>query len=356
MTVITQFVKLKKLTKTKHKQFLSEQQEYARAVNWCVTELQTRKLTSLHVPHNLKAAIKNEAIRRAKKALVDFKSKRAKRIPAFKSTLPISVNNQNWSVRMKKGKWYIGFTTNKGKLYLPVEETAFVHTYFPYFQDRAFRGTMQLSRKGRTWYVALPVTLASPLKNPPKASVAYTPIGVDLGLRHLAVACEPTSNKRQFFSGKEVGFKRRRFRSLRTSLGQKKALRAVKSLGQKEAMWMTDYNRKLAKDIVSFARQFDHPMIKLEQLEKIRTRSKSTKRADRTIHSWAFYQLKRFIKERAAKYAIPVVDINPYKTSQTCSACGVASKKNRYRDRFRCLACGHRDHADLNAARNIARA
>jgi putative transposase len=40
----------------------------------------------------------------------------------------------------------------------------------------------------------------------------------------------------------------------------------------------------------------------------------------------------------------------PY-SSQTCPACGVVDAANRQGDRFRCVACGHEAHADLNAAR-----
>lgn len=357
MAIITHLVKLKKPTKQKHKQWLSEQQEYANCVNWCVNELKTRKLSSKDVPHELKSAIKNEAIRKAKKALKDFKSKKAKTIPVFKSTTPISINNQNWSVSQTNHRWYMHFTTNEGKLKLPIVEDDFVKTYFHYFTERQFRGTMQLLRKGNNWYVAIPLENSCKIDEKHKGykpTVAVTPIGVDLGLRHIAVVSEPVSNKRQFFSGKEIGFKRRYFRSLRQSLQKKKALRAVKTLGKKESRWMEDYNRKLAKDIVTFALQFDNPIIKLEKLDDIRKSCKSMKRADRSIHSWAFYQLKQFIKERAVKFDIDVVDINPYKTSQTCFVCKHAEKANRSRDKFLCKNCGHKNHADLNASKNIA--
>jgi putative transposase len=279
-------------------------------------------------------------------------------IPTFKSNLPISINNQNWDTVCKNGHWYIGFTSNLGKVYLPVYENDFVNTYFPYFikekgdPKREFRGTIQLLRKGKEWYLAIPVELACDIQV--THTTKQTPIGIDLGLRHLAVVSEPESGKQQFFSGKEVGYKRRHFRSLRKHLGKKKAQRAIKRIGQKEMRWMTDHNRKLAKDIVDFALQFDNPVLKLEQLDDIRSTCKSVKHADRTIHSWAFYQLKQFIKQRAAKFNIPVFDIDPAYTSQTCYKCGYVAKANRNQDKFKCKKCGHQDHADLNAAKNIA--
>ena len=43
-------------------------------------------------------------------------------------------------------------------------------------------------------------------------------------------------------------------------------------------------------------------------------------------------------------------------TSQTCAECGVVDARSRKSQAvFECVACGHRDHADTNAARNIMR-
>jgi transposase len=47
--------------------------------------------------------------------------------------------------------------------------------------------------------------------------------------------------------------------------------------------------------------------------------------------------------------------INPAYTSQTCSLCGHCAPENRENQAvFRCVACGHRANADVNAAVNIA--
>ncbi|WP_100011312.1 RNA-guided endonuclease TnpB family protein [Lentibacillus sediminis] len=363
MATQTFLVKLKKLTKKKHQQFCYEQSEFADCVNHCVERIQKgEKLSSKEVRFNLKSTIKNEAIRRAKKAISDYRKGLAKTIPTFRNSIGIKINNQNWNSVRKNGKWYIAFTTNKGKKTLPIVETADGQMYFPFLtpKNREFRGTIELLRKGTDWYVAIPIQVSSELdleekhKGVKESMQDYTFIGVDLGLRHIAVLSEPLSGKRQLFSGKEVGYMRRHFRSLRRSLGKKKAQRAIERIGKKESRWMKDYNRKLAKDIVDFARQFDHPMIKLERLDDIRTTCRSMTKTEKSIHSWPFYQLKQFIKERAAKFNIPVVDINPFKTSQTCFDCKHAEKGNRSQEKFKCKKCGHASHADLNAANNIA--
>jgi putative transposase len=361
MAIMSFLVQLKQPTHKKKNQWQKEQRLYADCVNWCVQQLQNNvKLSSKSVPHKLKSAIKNEAIRRAKKAIKDVRERRAKKTPTFKSHLPISINNQNWDTRFRNGHWYIGFTSNTGKIYLPVVENEWVTTYFPFFgkkdskQDpnRAFRRTIQLLRKGTEWYVAIPVEVSCEISK--LNLIPQTSIGVDLGLRHIAVVSEPQSGKRQFFSGKKVGYMRRHFRSLRRSLGKKKALRAIKYVGQKEKRWMKDYNRKLAKDIVEFTLQFNRPVIKMERLDDIRKTCKATNRADRTIHSWAFYQLQQFILQRALRCGVMVLFIEPAYTSQRCFRCGHIEKANRNKERFVCKHCGHRSHADLNAGSNIA--
>ncbi len=49
-----------------------------------------------------------------------------------------------------------------------------------------------------------------------------------------------------------------------------------------------------------------------------------------------------------------VVEVDARYTSQRCSVCGHTCKENRKtQSKFKCVACGHADHADLNASANI---
>jgi transposase len=55
------------------------------------------------------------------------------------------------------------------------------------------------------------------------------------------------------------------------------------------------------------------------------------------------------------KAAGRVEKVNPAYTSQTCNVCGHCASENRESQAvFRCVACGHRANADVNAAANIA--
>ncbi len=60
--------------------------------------------------------------------------------------------------------------------------------------------------------------------------------------------------------------------------------------------------------------------------------------------------LCRMLDDKAAN----VITVNPAYTSLTCHECGTADSRNRKsRAEFHCMACGHADSADLNAAANI---
>ncbi len=49
-----------------------------------------------------------------------------------------------------------------------------------------------------------------------------------------------------------------------------------------------------------------------------------------------------------------LIEVNPKHTSQTCARCGFIDAANRpAQAKFKCLACGHADNADINAALNI---
>ena len=60
------------------------------------------------------------------------------------------------------------------------------------------------------------------------------------------------------------------------------------------------------------------------------------------------------LEQKGAAAGVTVVQVDPRYTSQQCHVCGHTESGNRKSQAvFRCLGCGHEDHADRNAARNI---
>jgi len=78
---------------------------------------------------------------------------------------------------------------------------------------------------------------------------------------------------------------------------------------------------------------------------------------NRSIHDAGWAELLTMIAYKAESAGRTVIAVPPHHTSTTCPECGHVDRGNRRSQaEFHCLACDHRDHADVNAARNILRA
>ncbi|CNG75677.1 IS605 family transposase OrfB [Mycobacterium tuberculosis] len=158
-------------------------------------------------------------------------------------------------------------------------------------------------------------------------------------------------------SGKHINQVRHRNRRLRTKLqrkGTRSAKRLLRHLSGREARFAADTNHRISKQIVTEAQRTTRG-IALEDLGGIRARVRLRKPQRVTLHSWSFAQLGAFIAYKARRAGVPVVFVDPRYTSQGCSACGHIHKRNRPDPAtFNCTSCGFAEHADVNAARNIA--
>ncbi|MEV6866057.1 transposase [Streptosporangium subroseum] len=134
----------------------------------------------------------------------------------------------------------------------------------------------------------------------------------------------------------------------------KSAKRLLKALKRKESRFARDVNHVISKSIVTEAARTGRG-IALEDLQGIRERVRLRKPQRVTLHSWSFHQLGQFVAYKARRAGVAVVYVDPAYTSQGCSACGHIDKRNRpNQETFRCTSCGFAEHADVNAARNIA--
>ena len=93
-----------------------------------------------------------------------------------------------------------------------------------------------------------------------------------------------------------------------------------------------------------------------KQSRKARKLSKkqiaARRKNNRSLNSWSFYRLAKFIEYKAALAGIHLVYVNPYKTSQRCPHCG---REHKAKDRRYECECGFHAHRDLVGAINIAR-
>ncbi|WP_308163870.1 RNA-guided endonuclease InsQ/TnpB family protein [Nonomuraea sediminis] len=177
-------------------------------------------------------------------------------------------------------------------------------------------------------------------------------LGVDLGIANIATTSDGIRR-----SGKGLNAHRHRQRGLRRRLqakATKSAKRLLKRRRRKEAKFAADTNHVIAKRIVTEAERTGRG-VALEDLQGIRDRVRLRKPQRVTLHSWSFHQLGSFITYKAARAGVALVHVNPAYSSQECSVCHHVDKRNRPAQAvFKCTSCGFAEHADVNAARNIA--
>lgn len=177
-------------------------------------------------------------------------------------------------------------------------------------------------------------------------------LGVDLGIVNIA-----TDSDGEVFNGSHVNNVRHRHRRLRKKLqqkGTKGARRRLKKLSGKEKRFAKHTNHVISKRIVAKA-QGTTRAIALEELTGIRDRVTVRRSQRATLHSWSFFQLKEFVKYKAQKVGVPVIEVDPRNTSRTCPVCGCVDKANRKtQSSFLCVMCGFSGLADHIAAFNIS--
>jgi len=145
---------------------------------------------------------------------------------------------------------------------------------------------------------------------------------------------------------------RNKYRNIRKSAQKQGAYKFVKkTLGRREANIMKDIDHKIAKEIIQYCVENKVGLV-LEDLKGIRKQKSKGRKLNGIVNSWSFYQLESFLVYKALRYGVPIFKVAPHYTSQQCSRCNAIGIRNG--KRFSCQQCKHTDHADVNAAFNIA--
>lgn len=139
------------------------------------------------------------------------------------------------------------------------------------------------------------------------------------------------------------------------------ALKQIPTLRNRRRRYTRQKDYEAAKAIVDLAREArtvggldgERVAIVLEELSGM-NRLGAYAQENRRFNRWSHYRLEQAVEDKAEPYDIPVTTIRPEFTSQNCSRCG-ADDTRRSGVHFECRACGYEQHADANAAVNIAK-
>jgi putative transposase len=306
--------------KIKHHQDFSDEMRKAKQIAKYVLEHQplSLKYSSKDVKQfGLKSVISNQIVRKY------GRNRKLKRISRVKLTVP------NQGIQYDISTQIIRITSLK----LNIQ-----HEIPVYFEK-----INQIEIDNEYLYVAVEIPENSEYKTTKWLGIDRNTTG------HVAVTADPETGKIMKL-GKSGQFIHEKYKHIRKNLQKQGKYKKVKQIKNRESRIVRDINHKISRKIVDVAHE-NECGIKLEELKGIRNNKKHSKSFRYSLHSWSFYQLQIMIEYKAKLLGVPIAYIDPAYTSQKCSKCGHMGNRNG--KTFECR-CGHVEHADVNAAFNIA--
>jgi putative transposase len=172
-------------------------------------------------------------------------------------------------------------------------------------------------------------------------------VGVDRGLYNIVSLSNgfkyPSNQIRE--NKRKVLFQKQQLQTK----GTPSAKRKLKKLSGYEKRFSLNVNHNISKQLVEMP--FD--IFVLEDLSGIRNQKSKGKVLNKWLSNWSFWQLEMFLGYKAEAVGKQIIEVDARYTSQKCSNCGEIEKKNRNKSHYHCDRCGYREHADVNAAKNI---
>lgn len=300
----------------------------------------------------------------------NVKNGEAKKLPGYRAAATdSSFRMRVWAKSAGRHTPVCLFSRTHVRLTTP-QKSKLKYLSIPYVKHRKLRGDLRevtVKLEGARWYICVSAEIE--IADPAERDDVH--VGIDVGTK-IAFALSDESHipfertdakltkrqkmlQRQLSRMKKGSNRRRRVRAELARISTKEAARKRASLHQ------------ITTDLV---REFTH--IGIENLsvrgmtKSAKTRRKEGKKTQTNKVQAAFnraflevpkYAFRSMLEYKAPAHGAHVVAVNPAFTSQTCARCGHVSKTNRMvQDRFNCSNCGHEDHADVNAAKNIHKA
>jgi len=237
-----------------------------------------------------------------------------------------------------------------------------------YIKSRDIEGRIKqttIRKDGDHWFVSVQTEIAcDDLKHPSESSV-----GIDLGVARFATLSNGESiealNSFKSLEGKLALAQRELSRKKKFSSNWKKQKRKIGNIHRKIRNSRHDFLHKTSTAISK-----NHALVVMEDLDvqKMTESPRGTQenpgknikvksRFNRSMLDQGWHTFRSFLGYKLEWLGGKLELINPKNTSRMCTVCGHVARENRPSQAiFLCKACGHEDHADLNAAINILRA
>lgn len=247
-----------------------------------------------------------------------------------------------------------GFKINNGILIMPI----IAHKYFEIpLNDHVKRVLSDPALKVRSFTLTASTLSISFRKEVEEIPCTKT-VGIDRNLRN--VTCGNDEKMTVYKCAKMIQMKEN-YRYIKATF-RRNDHRIIKQiaakLGERQTHRVRQIINRISKDIVENAAR-EKTAIAFENLKGIRKlyrkgNGQGTKYRGK-LNGWPFYELQRQVEYKARWVGIPVILVDPKRTSQLCPKCGkkLQSDRQRRRDLW-CSSCERWQDRDIVAAMNIA--
>jgi hypothetical protein len=217
-------------------------------------------------------------------------------------------------------------------------------------KGKTLNTSVTLNKRDDGWWLTLSYDQVVQMQTPPSAPV----VGVDVGIANFLT----TSSGKHYgtFHGKlrerqkRDREKRKRKAKLRTCL-EKKGVKKLPSTSSKSGQRLARHVRQEINRAVNqcFA-EHEGYQVAYEHLS-VATMKYKARAMNAYLYASNLAHLPKQIAWNAAKRGVAAIKVKSAYTSQECSVCHYVDRANRPNQQtFCCRVCGHRTHADLNAA------
>jgi putative transposase len=259
---------------------------------------------------------------------------------------PMTVKNTMMKVERRNtslAPYWVSIPTKerRGGVWLPLEMP---YKYYGFEEEWDLRDS-HVTKQDDGYYIHLNIETEVDLKSD------YSGIlGIDLGVRHVAVTWSTVKEKPRFY-GKELRRIRGKYHYLRRKLQSEKKIEAVDNIKDREFKKTDNKLHEISREIVDRAKEQDLAIF-IGDLSDYRG-TDFGKSGNRRLHSAPIYELKRQIKYKAREQGLLCEVIDEAFTTVTCSECG-HQRDSRPGKEFSCPECGYQVNSDVNGSKNIA--
>lgn len=265
----------------------------------------------------------------------------------------------SWSFSGNSG----GVAVREGRLYLQGVGLVKVkwHRSIPEESDLKVASVV---RHGNRWELCLSLELPAPAAAPREPAE----VGLDLGISTFAALSTGELIDGPAAGGQATRTVRRHQRTMarrkRQSRRRAKAVAVLARAREREHEVRRDHRHKLARDLV---RRFTFIAVEDLRIRNMTSSARGTVEApghnlrqkaglNRSQLDQAWGAFLQTLQSKAEEAATVIAKVDPRNTSRTCHECGaIDARSRRTQSEFICVVCGHRDHADVNAAKNQLR-